>query len=163
MTAPDPWASAPTDTPAADDPWGVGPVPEAAPSAYQGQANDGKFVITLKGGSGFDAPWFVAHLDTLADVEAALNDPTLKRILDKLQVIAPIFAAASKSVGGAGSAPRRPAPQGATTPPAGAPAAPGPDWTYRSGTVKSGPKQGQVWHGWMPPQGSNDKPLFFDV
>jgi hypothetical protein len=167
MTAPnDPWASAPAEP--AQDPWGAAPAP-AAPAVvstppYQGQANDGKFVVTLKGGSGFDAPWFVAHLDSLAEVEAALNDPTLKRILEKLQVIAPVFVALQqKSVGGAPApAERRPAPAGAAGPPANAPACPGDGWVWRSGTVKAGPKQGEIWQGWMPPRGSSEKPVFMD-
>lgn len=120
-----------------------------------------KLTVTLKGGSGFDAPWIVLHGDTAAELLEQLNDEALKALIEQTSAVGKFFAdkgpQAQGNRGGGGGG-RSGAPQGAQQPPAGAPEAPGPDWVFKSGTSKAG----KPWKAWMPPQGSDEKPLFFN-
>lgn len=142
-----------------DDPFGTPDV-----------TNDGdKWVITIKGGSGYDAPWLVGHLSSLDKVDESLsNRDLMDSVLTRLWETAQRFAS---------NAPERPAAAtksnngGAQrTPPNGPP--PGteiPDcehgpMQYRTGIVKSGNRVGETWKAFMCPQpkGSDDqcKPQF---
>jgi len=47
---------------------------------------------------------------------------------------------------------------GRQDPPAGAPPCPGDGWEFKSGVSKN---SGKAWKAWMPPKGSNEKPVFF--
>ncbi|AEV52114.1 hypothetical protein [Rhodococcus phage RGL3] len=77
---------------------------------------------TLKGGSGFDAPWTVIRGASLVEVRDALQDEVLKEILELTQQAAKFYgskyegsAPAQRGGGGGG----RQAPQGATESPDG--------------------------------------------
>lgn len=115
-----------------------------------------KLTATLKGGAGFDAPWIVIHGDTVEEVTEILMDENLKTLLDQTQKVGQYFAGQGKSSGPAPS--RSGQPQASAAPPAGAPEAPGSDWVYKSGVSKAG----KPWKAWMPPQGSTEKPVFFN-
>jgi len=101
--------------------------------------SEGKVVVTLKGGSAFDAPWVVIHADDAADAMAQLDD-TMAKLMQKVATVAKYF---HSQVGG-GS----PQQQSGSRPgkPAGASQAPGGKgetcahgaMTYRSGTTKAG-------------------------
>ncbi|ASZ75485.1 ribonucleoside reductase class II [Mycobacterium phage Kimona] len=130
------------------------------------QSEEGKVVVTLKGGAGFEAPWIVIHADSVEDAQEQMSKTAaLKDLMEKAQSAAKYFASLgpAKSGGGNGGGNRgggyqrrNNAPRQAQEPPADAPPAPGPDWVYKSGTSSRGP-----WQAWMPPQGSNEKPVWF--
>lgn len=132
-----------------------------------------KVTATLKGGSGFDAPWIVLHGDTPAEVLDQLNDQVTKELIEQTQKVGQYFAGLGKPApaagGGGGRAPRAGQPTGAANlelsdkdldqleerfgsreVPAG--------WDLRSGVGKS---NGKPWRAVMPPRGSDEKPLFF--
>lgn len=128
--------------------------------------SEGKVVLTFKGGVGFDAPWIVIHAADLQDAHDQVsgeNAVLLAQVMDRTQKAGQHFAsqgtsAPSKGNGGGGNTRQRSsAPRGATEPPAGAPPCPGPGWVFKSGVSKAG----NAWKAWMPPQGSDEKPLFF--
>lgn len=166
----DPFGSAPAapaedvqvSTGVTNDPWATPPpAAPAAPAPVVVGDGDGKVVMTFKEGTGFDSTWLVVHATSVADAKATLQDPEFKELMDLQKFGATYFRGGAAPA--AGGAPRQAAPQGASGPPAGAPAAPGPGWVYKNGITKSGRNQGKMWHGWMPPQGSDEKPVFFDV
>lgn len=147
------------------DPWQA-PVVNTAPVSAP---SEGKVVMTFKEGDGFAATWNVVHANSVAEAKAILADPEFKELLGWQKDAATFFRGGP--VGGSGgggnrsSAPRQQAPAGAASPPAGAPAAPGPDWVYKTGIAKSGRNAGKQWHAWMPPQHLKDSedPLWFDL
>lgn len=64
-----------------------------APSkAAQGSGDQGKVSVTLKGGSGFDAPWIVLYGDTPAEV-ASQMDEELAALATKTAKVAKFFQA----------------------------------------------------------------------
>jgi hypothetical protein len=157
----DPFAAAPLDAElevVTGDPWlEPTPAPVATPKVATGE---GKVVLTFKGGTGFDAPWIVIHAADLADAYSQVSGDSavlLSDLMERVQTAGQHFSSQGKS----GAAPRQAPPAEAASAPPGSPAAPGPDWTFRSGITKSGPKAGQPWKGWMPPRGSDEKPIFF--
>ncbi|QHB38079.1 ribonucleoside reductase class II [Mycobacterium phage Noelle] len=136
---------------------------KAAPAKAAAASGEGKVVLTFKGGSGFDAPWIVIHAEDLDDALAQVTNQgdTLGALMTRVQNAGQHFAgmAPAKSGGGnsgGGGGGRSNAPRGAQEPPAGTPPAPGPDWTYKSGTGKNG----KPWSAWMPPRGSDEKPVW---
>lgn len=121
--------------------------------------NNAKVTATLKGGSGFDAPWIVIHGNTPAEVLSILEDTETKALLEQTQKVGQFFAGMAKPSAAPAQASRGGgAPAGAQAPPAGAPESPGPGWVFKSGVSKAG----KPWKAWMPPQGSDEKPLFFN-
>lgn len=140
--------------PFADEP--EAPVKKAAPKkAVAKPASDREGVtVTLKGGAGFDAPWIVIHAADIADAYEQVsgdNASLLAKLMEKASAAAAHFSGQSKPSSGA-----RSAPQGAAEPPAGTAAAPGPDWTYKTGVGKTG----KTWKGWFPPRGSSESPVW---
>jgi hypothetical protein len=120
--------------------------------------NEGKVVITLKGGAGFDDPWIVIHATDLDDAHSQVtgeNAAVLAQVMDQAHRAATHF---QKGKAPSGPQPQRQsnAPQAAQQPPAGTPPAPGDGWQYKSGVSKSG----KSWSAWMPPQGSNESPVW---
>lgn len=123
---------------------------------------EGKVTVTLKGGSGFEAPWIVIHGADVEDALEQLSDTdNVSKLMEVTQSAAKKFAGlapastsgSNRGGGGGGRAPRQ-----AQEPPAGAPPKPGDDWVYKSGTSARGP-----WQAWMPPQHLKDteKPVWF--
>lgn len=134
------------------------PAPEkpkrARPRAKAAAGDDSsKIVVTLKGGKGFEAPWIVVHAETVEDADATLD--ALGDLSVKVQRVAAEFSGLAPEQPSA-PAQRAPRPQNAV--PADAPPAPGPDWTFRSGFSAA---RGKTWRGWMPPRGSDARPVFF--
>lgn len=122
-------------------------------------SDEGKIVLTFKEGSGFDSSWTVVHANNVEEANGILSDPAFKELLDRSKKVAGYYR------GGAASGGARPAgggsggaPAGAQQPPSGAPAAPGPDWQYKTGLKKDG---NGTWQAWMPPRGSDAKPVWF--
>ena len=170
MTRPDPFASAPvqdeaqTAQPADQGSVWDSPPAEAPKAVVQNVVQkDGKVVLTFKGGSGFEAPWIVIHATDLEDALDQVSDEALADLMGRVQRAGQAFASQgpAKSQGGGNNRgtwqKRSNAPAQAQQPPAGSPAAPGPDWTYKSGAKKSG----GTWQAWMPPQGSQEDPVWF--
>lgn len=144
------------------DPWQPAPV---TPAPVVVGSGEGKVVLTFKRGGLFSDPWVVVHADSLDEALKFVTEDGVK-LLDLFTRV----SRAADSFHGEGEwlpapAQRQAAPAAALGAPAGAPAAPGPDWVYKTGITKSGRNAGKQWHGWMPPQGSDDsvKPVFFDL
>lgn len=118
---------------------------------------EGKLTVTLKGGAGFDAPWIVYHAATVDDALGLFTDPgKLANLMERVQAAGKFFtglapAKEGRSTG-SGGAPARPGAEA----PAGTQAAPGPDWTYKTGQGKNG----KPWKAWMPPRGSDASPVW---
>jgi len=146
------------------------PAPEAGPTLAVTNipATEGKVVVTLKGGAGYDAPWVVIHAATIEEALAVFSGDSadqLNELLKRSQRAAEAYAeynskprAAFVGLTGTASAPRAAAPAEAQSAPAGSPPAPGPGWTFKSGVSKA---NGKPWKGWMPPRGSDERPIFF--
>lgn len=150
----DPWA---TPEPAST------PEPEQAPAAAGTPAPPtGEVTVTLKGGTGFDAPWVVIHS---ASVEAAAEElskvDSLKSLLENASRVGQFFA---RLGGGGGSAPHSGGNGGQNNSRPGAPAgqpapmtAPGGrieycahgEMTYREGVGKA---SGKAYKGFFCPE-----------
>lgn len=157
----DPFAGAPEDAEAqevAAPPAKKAPAKKVAPKKESTISNnsEGKVVLTLKGGAGFDAPWIVVHADDLEDLHRQVTDEAalLASVMGQAQKAAKHFAGLSPSKpGNGGGAPARPG----SEPPAGTPEPPGPGWTYKTGVNA---KTGKTWKAWMPPRDSDEKPVW---
>jgi hypothetical protein len=128
---------------------------------------DGKVTMTLKGGSGFDAPWVVIHAADIPDAYEQLSGDNAALLVEVMNKV----AKASKYFNGlylvgtdtngniqTSAGPRQGAPRQSQQPPAGAPECP-PGWEFKSGVSKN---TGKPWKGFFPPRGSDEKPLFFN-
>jgi len=170
---PEPQPETVFDQPPAEAPEAPAPAPKKAPAkkaigTYDKPTDEGKVVLTFKGGTGFDAPWIVIHAMSMQDAHDQVtgeNGTLLAATMERVQAAGKHFAGmggGSKSGGGAPQ--RQAAPAAAQQPPAGSPPCPGDGWVYKSGVSKSGPKAGQTWQAWMPPQHLKDagtKPVWF--
>lgn len=160
MTVTDPFAettdeaqSAETvlDTPPAEAPKKrTAKTTEVVPSA----STESKVVVTLKGGSGFDAPWIVIHAVSVDDAYEQF-DGKLAELMTKVQAAGKHFAGLAPAKSGGERSASAP-PRGAVEPPAGTPPAPGPDWQYKTGVGKNG----KTWKAWMPPRDSDESPVW---
>lgn len=155
----DPWASDAEIAAAAAAPAKKAPAKKVAAKVEAAPA-ESKHVVTLKGGAGFDAPWYVIHAESQAELEQLFNGDGASRtaaLIERIHAVAQHFLKASPS--GATAAPARAAaPAPAQQPPANAPAKPGDGWEYKTGASK---KTGKPWQAWMPPRGSNESPVFW--
>jgi hypothetical protein len=133
--------------------------PEIVPAGGQpitiNTTSDGKVVVTLKGGGGFDAPWIVIHASCLEDALAQLADDKLRELMDRVKRAALYFS-------GGGSAPAQQPqqrPSGGSQQlgkPAGADQAPNGEqkfcahgaMTYRAGMSKAG----KAYQGFFCPE-----------
>ena len=92
----DPFANAPADeaqAPTTPEP-AKKAAPKKAPVTVDVKPNivpAGEVVVTLKGGSGFDAPWIVIHAASVEDAEAQL-DANLAKLMEKTQKASSHFA-----------------------------------------------------------------------
>lgn len=139
----DPFAAVPTDETNQDLANNTNTTPTQKESivtnTIQTQA---KIVATLKGGSGYDAPWIVVHADTPEEAAAALKDPAMKELLELTQNVGSKFV---------GMAPAKAAPAQSTAAPAAATAAPGGQTPPEGYVFKSGMgKGGKMWKAFMP-------------
>lgn len=146
----DPWAGidAAADEPLPFSEPDIKPAPKVT---VVGDEGNGKIVLTFKEGAGFDASWTVVHADSVADATSILSDPAFKGVLEQAKKVAAFFRGGAIAAPKQGGAPTRPGSEA----PASAGQAPGPGWTYREGS-----KNGKTWKAWMPPQGSDEKPVW---
>ena len=112
-----------------------------------------KIVTTLKGGSGFDAPWIVIHADDVAEAVAVLRGDNIEELLKATKEVSDKFN------GGQAPAQQRQAPRtqgmpaGANEPRPSDPPMPE-GWTYKSGVNKNG----KAYRAYFPPRGSQESP-----
>lgn len=71
-----------------------GLIPMTAPAVVP-QA-DGKVVVTLKGGTAYDAPWIVIHAANVGDALTQLQDQYLKNLIDRTAEVGQYFAGLNK-------------------------------------------------------------------
>lgn len=165
MTAVDPFADVVADTAVEEAAFDAPPPAPAkkvpakkpAPKEVTEVGSDGKLTVTLKGGSGFDAPWIVIHAADIADAYLQFegdNAALLVELMGKVKKAGTFFSGGDGNSRGGG----RPAPAQAQQPPAGAPECPA-GWEYKTGVSKA---SGKPWKGFFPPRGSEDKPIFFN-
>lgn len=122
-----------------------------------------KIVTTLKGGSGYDAPWIVIHSDSPEDALETLNNPAMEDLINRTQEVGKFFAklgnpapARGNNGGGGGGGNRsKGKPAGATQAPDGQQAPEG--YVYKSGVSKAG----KPWEAFMPiDRNSGLKPIW---
>lgn len=112
-----------------------------------------KIVTTLKGGSGFDAPWIVVHADNAEEAVAILRGGAIEELLKATKEVSDKFN------GGQAPAQQRQAPRtqgmpaGADAPRPSDPPMPE-GWTYKTGVNKNG----KAYRAYFPPRGSNESP-----
>ncbi|OHT67808.1 hypothetical protein BKG67_23130 [Mycobacteroides chelonae] len=140
MTQPDPFApsadepqTAPPQAPATpDDPWSAPPQgfatpepPAQAPAVKTvAPSEDGKVVLTFKGGTGYDAPWIVIHATSLEDAHDQVtgeNANLLAKVMTQTQNAGSHFSrlGGGKPTGGGNSGGGSNAPQAAQQAPNG--------------------------------------------
>lgn len=112
-----------------------------------------KIVTTLKGGSGYNAPWVVIHSDTPEEALNVLKNEDIRELLDQAKKVGEYFGGASQ----AGPKNANSQPVASKQPPANAPECPE-GWEFKSGISK---RNNKPWKGYFPPRGSNEKPIFF--
>lgn len=112
-----------------------------------------KIVTTLKGGSGFDAPWIVVHADNTEEAVAILRGGATEELLKATKEVSDKFN------GGQAPAQQRQAPRtqgmpaGADAPRPSDPPMPE-GWTYKTGVNKNG----KAYRAYFPPRGSQESP-----
>ena len=107
-----------------------------------------KIVTTLKGGSGFDAPWIVVHADNAEEAVAILRGGAIEELLKATKEVSDKFN------GGQAPAPRTQGmPAGADAPRPSDPPMPE-GWTYKAGVNKNG----KAYRAYFPPRGSQESP-----
>lgn len=155
----DPFAAAPTEEAQTETAAPATEAPASTPAPRPAGPSEGKLVVTLKGGSGFDAPWIVIHADDAADALSQFDD-TLAALMGKAQQAASHFTGLRPASPNSGSSPRIVSgqPQGSIDAPAWAPPKPYDDFVYKTGVSA---KNGKVWHAWMPPQKGDARPAKF--
>ena len=158
MSYEDPFAAAPADEPEIVEAEPAGAVTvDVKPNILP--AYEGKVVVTLKGGSGFDAPWIVIHAASVEDAHSQF-DQKLADLMSKVHKAASHFSGSAPVNPNSSAKPAQQGqPAGSKQPPANAPEAPGPGWEYKTGFAKA---SGKPWQGWFPPRGSDEKPVFFN-
>lgn len=110
--------------------------------------SEGKVVVTLKGGAGYDAPWIVIHADDIADANSQLNDAELAALINQTKKVATFF----------GGKPAAQAQQAAPAQ-AAAPAGNAPVCNHGTMIQRSGTKNGRTWTGYFcpTPKGTPDQ------
>lgn len=119
--------------------------------------NKSKLSLTLKGGTGFDAPWVVIYPDSVEEgLEILADRDGLKELLEQVQNTAAFFiskapAKPAAAAGGGGGNARQAAQE--------APGGESRTCQHGSMTFKSGFKNGKTWKGFFcpTPQGTPDQ------
>jgi hypothetical protein len=123
-------------------------------------SNEGKVTVTLKGGTGFNAPWVVIHGKDVSDALNQINDTQLAELLERAQKASKFFAdkaeAPAPAASQAGSQAQGGQPQASTQ-------SSGNDKFCKHGQMvsKSGvsAKNGKAWSGYFcpAPKGTPDQ------
>ncbi|WP_158881915.1 hypothetical protein [Amycolatopsis anabasis] len=111
----DPFADAPADEAQA----APAQAPAATPARPVAAGSEGKVVVTLKGGAGFDAPWVVVHAADVEDAIGHLSDEKLRDLLDRTKRAGGYFAGGSSAPQGGGQQRQAGKPEGADQAPGG--------------------------------------------
>lgn len=113
-----------------------------------------KIVATLKGGSGFDAPWIVIHADDSAEAVAVLRGDGIEELLKATKEVSDKFNGGQAPAQQRQGAPRTQGmPAGADAPRPSDPPMPE-GWTYKTGVNKNG----KAYRAYFPPRGSQESP-----
>lgn len=113
-----------------------------------------KIVTTLKGGSGFDAPWIVIHADDAAEAVAVLRGDSIEELLKATKEVSDKFNGGQAPAQQRQAAPRTQGmPAGADAPRPSDPPMPE-GWTYKTGVNKNG----KAYRAYFPPRGSQESP-----
>lgn len=98
-----------------EDPPFAEPTPTKEEKVIVAVPSEGKVVVTLKGASGYDAPWIVIHADDANDALSQLDDPNMVELIKKTSVMASGFqrtykpsSAPASGASAAGSSDRKP-------------------------------------------------------
>lgn len=102
---------------------------------------EGKIVVTLKGGKGYEAPWIVIHANDVAEANAQLNDEGLADLIKQTKKVAEFFNGGANTQ--AANAPAG-QPQASTQAPNGQ--QPPEGYVFKSGVGKNG----RAWKAFMP-------------
>lgn len=116
--------------------------PEKATSKKEktvAENNDGKIVVTLKGGKGYEAPWIVVHANTVEEANEQLNDAGLADLIKQTKKVAEFFNGGPQANNGPSGQP-----QAATQAPGGQ--EPPEGYVFKSGVGKNG----RPWKAFMP-------------
>lgn len=117
-------------------------------------STNGKIVTTLKGGSGFDAPWIVVHTDDAAEAVAVIRGEDFAELIKATKEVSDKFNGGQKPAQQRQAAPRTQGmPAGANEPRPSDPPMPE-GWTYKTGVNKNG----KPYRAYFPPRGSNESP-----
>ena len=102
---------------------------------------EGKVVVTLKGGKGYEAPWIVIHADSIEDANIQVNNSNLADLIEQTKKVSNFFNGGASTQATNGP---KGQPQGATQAPGGA--TPPEGYVFRSGVGKNG----RPWQAFMP-------------
>lgn len=105
------------------------------------ESTEGKIVVTLKGGKGYEAPWIVIHANDVADANEQLNDEGLADLIKQTKKVAEFFNGGANTQ--AANAPAG-QPQASTQAPNGQ--QPPEGYVFKSGVGKNG----RAWKAFMP-------------
>ena len=113
---------------------------------------EGKIVVTLKGGKGYEAPWIVIHANDVADANEQLNDESLADLIKQTKKVAEFFNGGANTQADNGP---KGQPQAATQAPNGQ--QPPEGYEFKSGVNK----HGKPWQGFLPiDRNSGLKPIW---
>ena len=113
---------------------------------------EGKIVVTLKGGKGYEAPWIVIHANDIAEANAHLNDEALAGLIKQTKKVAEFFNGGENTQANNGP---KGQPKAATQAPNGQ--EPPEGYEFKSGVNK----QGKPWKGFLPiDRNSGLKPIW---
>lgn len=113
---------------------------------------EGKIVVTLKGGKGYEAPWIVIHANDVQDANAQLNDEGLADLIKQTKKVAEFFNGGANTQAESGP---KGQPQAATQAPNGQ--EPPEGYVFKSGVGKNG----RAWKAFMPADRNSDlKPIW---
>lgn len=103
-----------------------------------------KIVVTLKGGSGFDAPWIVVHANDAVEAHNTLKDKSMEELVNLASSVGKAFAATGSPANKRGGGQSNGKPAGAAQAPNGQ--EPPEGYEFKSGVSK----KGKAWKAFMP-------------
>ena len=114
---------------------------------------EGKVTVTLKGGTGYNAPWVVIHGANVSDALSQINDPEITDLLERAQKASTYFAGKAAAAQG-GSQTQSGQPAASVVGTGGAP-----ECKHGPMVLRAGVKNGKAWSGHFcpTPQGTPDQ------
>ncbi len=110
-------------------------------TATVAENTEGKIVVTLKGGKGYEAPWIVIHANDVNEANEQLNDENLADLIKQTKKVAEFFNGGANTQANNGP---KGQPQAATQAPGGQ--QPPEGYVFKSGVGKNG----RPWKAFMP-------------